>query len=491
MKRVFNSIQAKLFFTVASVVIMTVLFLVIINGVVFEAYYYYHIKNHLISSYEQVLSEKDNVEATMKNLSQIENIEIEITDNENKMIHSTKNDFIKEFESIPDVNYEVKYSIFNQDEVVYNKNNAMICKIIDKVTGVNVILLKGKLDDGYVYIIKPISIVEESIKISNRSIWTIAIFSVTISAVAVMLITVKFAKPISELNELAKSMSNLDFSKKYTMHNTDDELNQLGMSINVLSSTLEQKIKELEKHNMQLERDIEEKSKIDEMRKQFISDVSHELKTPLTSIKGFSETLLDGVQDAETINHFIKVIYENAERMEKLVQDLLTLSKYDRKTEIKFTTFDLGKLTKSCVEKFEIEVQRKGQKLNSYVTSNIPDITGDYDGLERVIINIISNSVKYTPEGGSIDVYVGSFRNIAYIKIKDTGIGISRKDLDRVFDRFYRVDKARSREMGGTGLGLSIAKQIVEQNGGNIEIKSEPGKGTEVIIQVPIKNDKE
>ena len=237
--------------------------------------------------------------------------------------------------------------------------------------------------------------------------------------------------------------------------------------------------------------DVTTSVKNDEMRKRFVADVSHELKTPLTSIKGFSETLLDGVQDAETINHFIKVIYENAERMEKLVQDLLTLSKYDRKTEIKFTTFDLGKLTKSCVEKFEIEVQRKGQKLNSYVTSNIPDIEGDYDGLERVIINIISNSVKYTPEGGSIDVYVGSFRNIAYIKIKDTGIGISRKDLDKVFDRFYRVDKARSREMGGTGLGLSIAKQIVEQNGGNIEIKSEPGKGTEVIIQVPIKNDKE
>ncbi len=237
--------------------------------------------------------------------------------------------------------------------------------------------------------------------------------------------------------------------------------------------------------------DITNTIKNDDMRKRFVADVSHELKTPLTSIKGFSETLLDGVQDAETVNHFIKVIYENAERMEKLVQDLLTLSKYDKKTEIKISTFDIGKLTKSCVEKFEIEVQRKGQRLNSYVTSNVPEIRGDYDGLERVIINIISNSVKYTPEGGSIDVYVGSFRNIAYIKIKDTGIGIARKDLDRIFDRFYRVDKARSREMGGTGLGLSIAKQIIEQNGGNIEIKSETGKGTEVIIQVPIKNEKD
>jgi len=232
--------------------------------------------------------------------------------------------------------------------------------------------------------------------------------------------------------------------------------------------------------------DITESVKLDDMRKTFVADVSHELKTPLTSIKGFSETLLDGVEDTEQQERFLKIIYENAVRMEKLVQDLLTLSKYDKKKEIKVTTFDIGKLAKACVEKFEIEVKKKNQKMQCFVTAKIPEVKGDIDGIERVIINIISNSVKYTPDGGSIDVYVGYLHNYAYVKIKDTGIGISKKDLERVFDRFYRVDKARSREMGGTGLGLSIAKQIMEQNGGTIDIKSEVAKGTEVTLKIPV-----
>ena len=234
--------------------------------------------------------------------------------------------------------------------------------------------------------------------------------------------------------------------------------------------------------------DITEHVKLDNMRKEFVADVSHELKTPLTSIMGFSETLLDGVDDKETEQHFLKVIKDNADRMEKLVQDLLTLSKYDKKIEKnKFVEFDLAELTKSSAEKFEIEVKKKNQKLKCYETANVPKVYADKDGIERVIINIISNSVKYTPEGGKIDVYVGFFHNDAYVKIKDNGIGIPKKDLTRIFDRFYRVDKARSRMLGGTGLGLSIAKKIMEQNNGSIDIKSEQGKGTEVVLRIPVK----
>lgn len=234
--------------------------------------------------------------------------------------------------------------------------------------------------------------------------------------------------------------------------------------------------------------DITEHVKLDNMRKEFVADVSHELKTPLTSIKGFSETLLDGVDDEKTKEHFLEIINDNADRMEKLVQDLLTLSKYDNKKDnINKTEFDLGELTKKCAEKFEIEVKKNNQKLECFVTSNVPKVYADIDGIERVIINIISNSVKYTKEGGRIDVYVGFVHNDAYVKIKDTGIGIPEKDLDRIFDRFYRVDKARSRKLGGTGLGLSIAKEIIEQNGGRISIKSEIGHGTEVVLQIPVK----
>ena len=232
--------------------------------------------------------------------------------------------------------------------------------------------------------------------------------------------------------------------------------------------------------------DITEHVKLDNMRKEFVADVSHELKTPITSIKGYSETLLDGDCDKETEKHFLHVIDDNADRMERLVQDLLTLSKYDNnRATNKPTEFDLGELAKLCKEKFDIEIKRKNQDVNCFVTADVPNVYADRDGIERVILNILSNSIKYTPEGGKIDIYVGYVHNDAYVKIKDTGIGIPKNDLDRIFERFYRVDKARSRQLGGTGLGLSIAKEIIEKNNGSINIKSKVKEGTEVVIQIP------
>lgn len=238
--------------------------------------------------------------------------------------------------------------------------------------------------------------------------------------------------------------------------------------------------------------DITEHVKLDNMRKEFVADVSHELKTPLTSIKGFSETLMNGgVDDPETQQHFLQIINDNADRMEKLVQDLLILSKYDnKKTDNKLTAFNIGELCKSCAEKFEIEVQKRKQTMQCLVTADVPDVYADKDGIERVIINIISNSVKYTKDGGTIDIYVGYVHNDAYVKIKDTGIGIPESDLNRIFERFYRVDKARARQLGGTGLGLSIAKEIIEQNKGSIDIKSKVGEGTEVVIRIPVIKEK-
>ena len=234
--------------------------------------------------------------------------------------------------------------------------------------------------------------------------------------------------------------------------------------------------------------DITEHVKLDNIRKEFVADVSHELKTPITSIKGYSETLLDGECDKDVQKHFLQVIDDNADRMERLVQDLLTLSKYDsNKIVNKPIEFDLGELAKACKEKFDIEVKKKNQTVNCFVTADVPTVFADRDGIERVILNILSNSIKYTPEGGKIDIYVGYVHNDAYVKIKDTGIGIPKEDLDRIFERFYRVDKARSRQLGGTGLGLSIAKEIVEKNNGSINIKSKVNEGTEVVIKIPVK----
>ena len=234
--------------------------------------------------------------------------------------------------------------------------------------------------------------------------------------------------------------------------------------------------------------DITEHVKLDNMRKEFVADVSHELKTPITSIMGYADTLLEGEYDDATKTKFLNVIASEARRMAKLVTDLLSLSRFDtNRNKIEKTEFDLGELVKKCQEKLQIEIDKKHHKVENLVTANVPLVYADKSGIERVVLNILSNSIKYTKENGKIKIYVGFVYNDAYIKIIDNGIGIPEEDLSRIFERFYRVDKARSRELGGTGLGLSIAKEILNQNGGSIDIKSEVGKGTEVVIRIPTK----
>ena len=239
--------------------------------------------------------------------------------------------------------------------------------------------------------------------------------------------------------------------------------------------------------------DITEHVKLDNMQKELVADVSHELKTPITSIMGYADTLLEGEYDKETETKFINVIATEARRMARLVTDLLTLSRYDNNNQsVTKESFDLGDLVKKCQDKLGIEIKKKHHTVNCFVTADVPPVYANKDDIERVVLNILSNSIKYTPEGGEIKIYVGFVYNDAYIKVFDNGIGIPEEDLGRIFERFYRVDKARTREMGGTGLGLSIAKEILDKNGGSIDIKSVVGQGTEVvirIIRIPTKGD--
>ena len=239
---------------------------------------------------------------------------------------------------------------------------------------------------------------------------------------------------------------------------------------------------------MVLIQDITEHVKLDNMRKEFVADVSHELKTPITSIMGYADTLLEGEYDKDTQNRFLNVIAEEARRMAKLVTDLLTLSRFDNNQILQEKVkFDLGALVKQCQEKVQIEIDKKEHKVECFVTADVPNVYADREGIERVVLNILTNSIKYTPDGGTIKIYVGFVYNDAYIKVIDNGLGIPEEDLNRIFERFYRVDKARTRQMGGTGLGLSIAKEILDKNNGSIDIKSEKGKGTEVVIRIPTK----
>ena len=234
--------------------------------------------------------------------------------------------------------------------------------------------------------------------------------------------------------------------------------------------------------------DITKHEKLELSRREFVADVSHELRTPLATVKSYAETLIDGnVDDAGLRNKFLSVIVKETDRMTRIVKDLLTLSRLDDSGNVakNLEVVEMKTFLGGIVEKMYINAKKKNQTVTYSIEEFIPDITVESDKLEQVIINILSNAIKYTPDGGNIKIISGSLYSEVFIKIIDDGIGIPKENLSRIFERFYRVDKARSRETGGTGLGLAIAKQIMENMGGAITINSEYGKGTEVIISIP------
>ncbi len=235
--------------------------------------------------------------------------------------------------------------------------------------------------------------------------------------------------------------------------------------------------------------DVTKREKLEDVRREFVANVSHELNTPLTTIKSYTETLIDdNLGDKEMGMRFLNVICKEVDQMNRIVSDLLLLSRIDySQTEWKKEPFSPDALVREVVEKFSLEAEKRGHTLTYEKSSIIPHMTGDRARIEQVLTNILSNAVKYTPDGGKIEVFAGHLLNETYIKVKDSGIGIPEADLGRIFERFYRVDKARSRAYGGTGLGLSIAKEIVEAHDGTITIQSKQGEGTTVLIRFPSK----
>ncbi len=237
--------------------------------------------------------------------------------------------------------------------------------------------------------------------------------------------------------------------------------------------------------------DITRRQMLDNARREFVANVSHELRTPLTTIKTYAETITDmGSEGTDSsILHFVKVIENEADRMTRLVKDLLTLSQLDSSKKIeRRKKFDLSQLVSSVTEKLSISAKNSGHRIKLDINMSSPICFGEPDAIEQVITNIISNSIKYTPGGGKIDIGCYGDFSKAYITVRDNGIGIPASDLPRIFERFYRVDKARSRQSGGTGLGLAIAKEIILRHGGTIEIESPNQRGTIVKITLPLYN---
>ena len=359
-------------------------------------------------------------------------------------------------------------SSINAGQIIEQDEKYNIKKMKDIKTGISYELLSSQLDNGYLlYIRIPLTSIEESVKISNNFLYLMAGFTILISAVIVSFVTRKFADPILELNNIAKKMANLDFSHKYRITDADDEINNLGKSINVMSDKLERTIKQLRRTNIELEKDIEEKSKIDEMRKSFISDVSHELKTPIALIQGYSEGLLENVNtDEESRKFYAEVILDETNKMDKLVKQLLELMTIEYgKREFNDNKFNVVELEQQVIIKSQVMLQEKEAKMELVSPEEINVIADDFY-IEQVISNYVTNALKHVKEVNGenhIKIYneVNVEKNKVRIKVFNTGDNIKEEDLSRIWNRFFKADESRNRDDGGTGIGLSFVKAIM------------------------------
>lgn len=467
----FNSVRVKLFFTLGIVVTGIIIVLILLNNVVLESFYLYSKRNSLRAVYEQInrlystTQNTQEIEEQLKKYAINNNFDILVETEDGISMYTSDRNFLN---TIDEMGVLYNYRFAQNTELVYGEKNMNIRKIKDKKNEVTYMLLSGKLDNNYtVYIRLPISSVQESVRISNNFLYLIGGFTLIIAAIMISFISKRFTEPIMELNEIAKKMSKLDFSQKYDVKKEDDEINTLGQSINIMSDKLEVTIQQLRNTNIELERDIEEKSKIDEMRKQFISDVSHELKTPIALIQGYAEGLVENVNyDEEGRKFYAEVILDEANKMDLLVKQLLELMKLEYgKREFNNKKFNVTELIQEVIRKSKVMLEEQEISVKFSDISPI-FVNADDFYIEQVITNYVTNAIKHVTEVNGekyIEIKTKVYKKYNKIRISvfNTGENISDENLNRIWQRFYKIDSSRNRNEGGTGIGLSIVKAIM------------------------------
>lgn len=468
-KDILSSVKVKLFLSLSITVLLIILFMILVNNFALEQFYLYKKQITLktvyesINDYYQKQNRDDDIQTELEKLSIKNNFDILIKDKNGINLYTTNKNFSTVMGSINDILDKV-----NDGKEIESNDNFKIKQQRDTKNGLSYMMLSGKLENGYfLYIRIPLNSIKDSVSISNNFLLMMAGFTILIASIMVTIVSRKFTEPILELNNIAKKMSNLDFSQKYQVTNAKDEINDLGRSINTMSDKLERTIKQLRSSNSELERDIEEKSKIDEMRKTFISDVSHELKTPIALIQGYSEGLLENVNsDEESRKFYAEVILDETNKMDKLVKQLLELMKLEYgKREFNNKEFDIVELEKEVIRKTNVMIEEKHAEIKFDETKDISVFADDFY-IEQVLTNYLTNAIKnvkemYGKKYIKISNEILEEENKVCIKVFNTGENISEENLNRIWNRFYKADESRHREDGGTGIGLAFVKAIM------------------------------
>ena len=446
---------------------MIIAFLILLNNIVLESFYLYSKQGTLIKIFDEVneayntSQPEKSIRNMLSNYALRNGYDIMLETQDGINLYTSNENFIETMNSMNILN-----SQDNNNDIILANKGFNIRKIKDQTTNITYILLSGKLDNNYnLYIRMPISSIQESVKISNNFLYLIGGITLIIAAIIITFISKRFTEPIQELNEIAEKMANLDFSKKFHPKDVDDEINMLGKNINLMSDKLEATIKQLRNSNIRLERDIEEKSKIEEMRTQFISDVSHELKTPIALIQGYAEGLIENVNtDEENRKFYAEVISDEANKMDKLVKQLLELMKLEYgKREFSNANFNIIELISEVIRKSKVMLEEKNIEVRFDFSKPI-NVYADEFYIEQVVTNYITNAIKHADEVFGekyIEIRIEDREDKIRIYVFNTGENIEEEDKERIWRRFYKVDSSRNRENGGTGIGLALVKAIM------------------------------
>lgn len=467
-----KSIKARLIVTFVGIVVIAFVLIALSNSFLLERYYVAKKTDAIQDVYEK-LNQYDSLTGdkvqSLKSICIEKNISWVILDTNHSEIldYDSRNAnrlYASLFGYITGVAPAKSSTLEETDNYTLEMNRDMDMDYLD---------MWGMLDNNNVFLIRlPMAGISDSIQISNMFYLYTGMIVVAISILAIWFLSQRLTKPLEELTDISIRMSNLDFNAKYESGG-EDEIGVLGQNFNKMSKELEQTISELKTANNELQKDIEKKERIDDMRKEFLSNVSHELKTPIALIQGYAEGLKECINDeAESRDFYCEVIIDEAAKMNNMVKKLLTLNQLEfGNDQISMECFDLTELVRGVVNSAQLLADQKDAQI-LFVQDTSVYVWGDEFKIEEVVTNYVSNAINHIDGERKIEIKMQRREGHIRLSVFNTGKPIPEEDIDKIWIKFYKVDKARTREYGGSGIGLSIVKAIMESMNQKFGVKN-------------------
>lgn len=468
-----HSLRRQMVITFVSALLILITLILFVNSTFLEKYYIVHKKKDLTTLYTMLDSqivdgnlEKKSYQEKLDRHSEKMNISVMIINPDGTIGYTTYADSDAAFHG--PLYFKLLSHIYDQNqdsgEILKETDTYQIYQSKDSITKVEYLEMWGSMSDGSIFVMRsPMESMRDSARLANKFLIYLGFIALVLGGGLVWINSNTISKPIKELAELSKRMANLDFDARYESGG-ENEISVLGNNFNIMSDKLEKTISELKSANNQLQKDIEKKDKIEQMRSEFLGNVSHELKTPIALIQGYAEGLKEGVNDdAESREFYCDVIIDEAMKMNTMVKNLLALNQLEFGDDaLSFERFDVAALIKGVLASCDLLVKQAGATA-TYIGDDHIFVWGDEFKAEQVIRNYLTNAIHHVENEKRIEIRaIPRDNDLVRVTVFNSGKPIPEEDLKRLWDKFYKVDKAHTREYGGNGIGLSIVKAIMK-----------------------------